>query len=63
MTLKQRETNRLAIENAATHIENMDLQSLYGDIGDGSDHDEQILAKAQATAVRRIRSLLPNEGF
>ena len=62
MPLKQREANRKALENAAAIIQCCDFTQLFGeDLGDGSEHDDDVMEKAQAYAVRRIESLTRSE--
>lgn len=62
--LKQRETNRLAISAAAALLEAMDFTEIFADLGeDESDpntmeHNDEVMDKAQANAVRRIRGLI-----
>jgi hypothetical protein len=58
MRLKQRDMNRKALQMAAAMVENADFASLFGDDAFPDDErDEDVLAKAQAAAVRRIRAL------
>lgn len=59
MALKQREANRQAILMAAAMVRDADLTELFDDLGDQSEKDDEILTKAQDTAVRRILALLP----
>ena len=58
MALKQREAKRKALEMAAAMVRDADFDSLFDDTGDGSEHDEEVMAKAQANAVRRITALI-----
>lgn len=58
MALKQREANRKALEMAAAMVRDADFCSLFDDLGDGSERDEEVPAKAQANAVRRISALI-----
>lgn len=58
MALKQREANRKALEMAAAMVRDADLDALFDDLGDGSEKDDEVLAKAQGNAVRRIEGLL-----
>jgi hypothetical protein len=57
MAITQKEANYLALYMAATMVEIASLDMLFGD-----DYDimaEEKLGKAQQTAVRRIRAMLP----
>lgn len=62
--LKQRETNRLAIHMAAALFEAMDFTEIFADLGDDEsdpnamEHNDEVMDKAQANAVRRIRGLI-----
>lgn len=58
MALKQREANRKALEMAAAMVRDADFTSLFDDLGDGSERDDEVLAKAQANAVRRIEAMI-----
>lgn len=59
MALKQRETNRKALEMAAAMVRDADFVSLFGDdMGDGDEHDDEVMAKAQEYAARRIEGLI-----
>ncbi len=42
---------------AASMVRDADFTSLFGELGDGSERDEEILDKAQKYAVRRIEGL------
>lgn len=39
-------------------VRDADFDGLFDDLGDGSERDEEVLAKAQANAVRRISALI-----
>jgi hypothetical protein len=58
MALKQREMNKQALEAATSFIRDADFTQIFDDAGDGSEHDDEVLEKAQAYAVRRIEGLL-----
>ena len=49
MALKQREANRKALEMAAAMVRDADFDSLFDDTGDGSEHDEEVMARARPT--------------
>ena len=60
--LSQRDMNRRALEFAIGQLHDGDASFIFGDdVGDGSARDEEVLEKAKANAIRRIRSLLPKE--
>ena len=56
MALKQREANRKALEMPVAMVRDADLDDLFDDLGDGSEHDDHVLTMAQEYAVRRIKA-------
>lgn len=46
---------------AAAMVRDADFESLFADLGDGSEEDDKVLDKAQKYAVRRIEALVAHK--
>ena len=57
LVITKQKAIKLALENAAALVEQMDLLSLYGEIGEGDGPEAKNLAHGQRVAVLLIRSL------
>lgn len=64
MKIKQRDANKAAIEMAAAMVRDADLMTLFGDLAECAatpaeeEHNDAVMAKAQAAALKRIEQLL-----